>query len=68
MKNYEGKTFEFQGHQIKIMSIDADGGAMGKIGENFQPLSSDVFNAIVTTGVEVAESCDMSEGCDSCGS
>ena len=52
----------------KGADADADGGAMGKIGENFQPLSSDVFNAIVTTGVEVAESCDMSEGCDSCGS
>ena len=68
MKNYEGKTFEFQGHQIKIMSVDADGSAIGKIGENFQRLSSDIFNEIVTSGVEVAESCDMSEGCDSCGS
>ena len=68
MKNYEGKTFEFQGHKIKIMSVNADGSAIGKIGENFQPLNIDIFNAVITTGVEVVESCDMSDGCDSCGS
>ena len=68
MKNYEGKTFEFQGHKIKIMSVDADGSAMVKIGGNFQLFTSNELNHIVANGVEVAESCDMSEGCDSCGS
>ena len=68
MKEYENRSFNFQNHIIKIMTVDDNGGAMSKIGGVFQQLPSEVLKAIIKDGVEVAEACDMSEGCDSCGS
>jgi hypothetical protein len=68
MKEYENRSFNFQGHVIKIMTVDDNGGAMSKIEGVFQQLPSEVLKAIVTDGTEVAEACDMEEGCSSCGS
>ena len=68
MKEYEDRSFNFQGHVIKIMTVDDNGGAMSKIEGVFQLLTSEVLTAIVTDGTEVAEACSMDEGCDSCGS
>jgi hypothetical protein len=68
MKEYENRSFNFQGHVIKIMTVDDNGGAMSKIQGVFQQLTSEVLRAIVTEGTEVAEACDMEEGCSSCGS
>jgi hypothetical protein len=50
------------------MTVDDNGGAMSKIEGVFQQLPSEVLKAIVTDGTEVAEACDMEEGCSSCGS
>ena len=68
MKEYENRSFKFQNHIIKIMTVDINGGAMSKIEGVFQQLPSEVLKAIVTDGTEVAEACSMDEGCDSCGS
>ena len=68
MKEYENISFNFQGHIIKIMTVDDNGGAMSKIEGVFQQLPSEVLKAIVTDGTEVAEVCDMEEGCEACGS
>jgi len=68
MKEYENRSFKFQNHIIKIMTVDINGGAMSKIEGVFQQLPSEVLKAIVTDGTEVAEVCDMEEGCSSCGS
>jgi|TARA_R110000765_G_scaffold171454_1_gene276385 hypothetical protein len=68
MKEYENRSFKFQNHVIKIMTVDINGGAMSKIEGVFQQLPSEVLKAIVTDGTEVAEACDMEEGCSSCGS
>ena len=68
MKEYENRSFKFQNHIIKIMTVDDKGGAMSKIEGVFQQLPSEVLKAIVTDGTEVAEACSMDEGCDSCGS
>ena len=68
MKEYENRSFKFQNHIIKIMTVDINGGAMSKIEGVFQQLPSEVLKAIVTDGTEVVEVCDMEEGCSSCGS
>ena len=68
MKEYENRSFNFQGHVIKIMTVDDNGGAMSKIEGVFQLLTSEVLKAIVTEGTEVAEACNMEEGCEACGS
>ena len=68
MKEYENRSFNFQNHIIKIMTVDDNGGAMSKIEGVFQQLTSEVLKAIVTEGTEVAEACSMDEGCDNCGS
>ena len=68
MKEYENRSFKFQNHIIKIMTVDINGGAMSKIEGVFQQLPSEVLKAIVTDGTEVAEACDMDEGCEACGS
>ena len=68
MKKYEGKSFVFQGHTIKIMTVDKEGNATLKIGGAFQNVRKEDLQVIVQNGTEVAESCDMEEGCSSCGS
>tara|TARA_R110000824_G_scaffold756_5_gene4741 strand:+ start:166 stop:372 length:207 start_codon:yes stop_codon:yes gene_type:complete len=68
MEKYEGKTFVFNGTTIKIITIGEDGSGALKIGNNFQNATKEDIEFLVQNGTEIAEACDMSEGCVGCGS
>tara|TARA_R110000796_G_C14327053_1_gene408642 strand:- start:68 stop:277 length:210 start_codon:yes stop_codon:yes gene_type:complete len=69
MKKYEGKTFDFQGHRITILSVYEETASIKFATGAFQNVRYSDLEVIVQNGEEVPnDQCNFEEGCASCGS
>ena len=66
MEEYLNKSYVYQGLTFKVIEVSIETAVIKLTTGAMQSVSPDQLRQIATE--EVPESCDLNEGCDSCGS